>query len=599
MVTKADAEDASDVESEPESGFSVSEVSSDVQSVDSDDTKQEVDDHNQGSDDSSEDERPARNTVGEIPLEWYKDEEHIGYDREGQKIAKQKRRDRLDALLARNDSSKDWRAIYDEYNDEEIVLSKEELKMLKRIRDGQFPDVEIDPYEPENDWFSRHPAQHPIISAPTPKSSFIPSKSEAKKVVKLVRALRMGWLKPPTDKPRDEDGEEEEEPAYMMWQDDGLASDKTAIGLSYIPAPKPQLPGHEESYHPPQEYLPTEEERQAWELLDPEDRPAQLPSSYNSLREVPGYASFIKERFERCLDLYLCPRTRRRRPLVKDPESLVPQLPSPKDLRPFPTTLMLRYLGHTGSVLSIAPDPTGQWLASAAAGHSVFILPSGTGTEEVEAAAAQALSQVPSGDYFASVAPTGNTQAILVHQLSRQLTQNPFRKNKGRVVKVEFHPSKPFFFVATHNHVRVYNLVKQQLAKKLVAGSGIITALAIHPSGDHIIVGTEDKRLAWFDMDLSTKPYRIMRYHTSALTGISFHRTYPLFASSSTDASAHVFHGMVYQDLMTNPLIVPVKVLRDFQQSRQGGACDCKFHPTQPWIFVGGADGVTYLFGDQ
>lgn len=55
------------------------------------------------------------------------------------------------------------------------------------------------------------------------------------------------------------------------------------------------------------------------------------------------------------------------------------------------------------------------------------------------------------------------------------------------------------------------------------------------------------------------------------------------------------------QDLMTNPLIVPVKVLRDFQpqQSRQGGACDCKFHPTQPWMFVGGADGVVYLFGDQ
>lgn len=102
-------------------------------------------------------------------------------------------------------------------------------------------------------------------------------------------------------------------------------------------------------------YLATlQEERQAWELLDPEDRPAQLPSSFNSLREVPGYSSFIKERFERCLDLYLCPRTRRRRPLVKDPESLVPQLPSPKDLRPFPTTLMLRYQGHTGSVRAVA-----------------------------------------------------------------------------------------------------------------------------------------------------------------------------------------------------------------------------------------------------
>jgi len=29
-------------------------------------------------------------------------------------------------------------------------------------------------------------------------------------------------------------------------------------GLSYIPAPKPKLPGHEESYNPPKEYLPSE-----------------------------------------------------------------------------------------------------------------------------------------------------------------------------------------------------------------------------------------------------------------------------------------------------------------------------------------------------
>lgn len=33
--------------------------------------------------DSSEDERPDRNTIGAVPLEWYRDEEHIGYDRCG------------------------------------------------------------------------------------------------------------------------------------------------------------------------------------------------------------------------------------------------------------------------------------------------------------------------------------------------------------------------------------------------------------------------------------------------------------------------------------------------------------------------------------
>lgn len=45
-------------------------------------------------------------------------------------------------------------------------------------------------------------------------------------------------------------------------------------------------------------------------------------------------------------------------------------------------------------------------------------------------------------------------QSVLVHQLSKRASQNPFRKNRGRVVKVAFHPTKPFFFVATQNHVR-------------------------------------------------------------------------------------------------------------------------------------------------
>lgn len=52
-------------------------------------------------------------------------------------------------------------------------------------------------------------------------------------------------------------------------------------------------------------------------------------------------------------------------------------------------------------------------------------------------------------------------QAVLVHQLSKGSSQNPFRKNRGRVSRVLFHPTKPFFFVAAQNHVLLYNLAKQ------------------------------------------------------------------------------------------------------------------------------------------
>jgi hypothetical protein len=50
--------------------------------------------------------------------------------------------------------------------------------------------------------------------------------------------------------------------------------------------------------------------------------------------------------------------------LPADPEVLVPKLPKPQDLQPFPTLLSVRYTGHTKPVRSVAPDATGQWLLS-------------------------------------------------------------------------------------------------------------------------------------------------------------------------------------------------------------------------------------------
>jgi len=38
-----------------------------------------------------------------------------------------------------------------------------------------------------------------------------------------------------------------------------------------------------------------------------------VPQKYSSLRQVPAYPKFIKERFTRCMDLYLCPRARKMR----------------------------------------------------------------------------------------------------------------------------------------------------------------------------------------------------------------------------------------------------------------------------------------------
>lgn len=50
-----------------------------------------------------------RNTVGNIPMEWYKDYPHIGYDLDGKKIFKPIRnKDELDEFLDKMENPDYW-----------------------------------------------------------------------------------------------------------------------------------------------------------------------------------------------------------------------------------------------------------------------------------------------------------------------------------------------------------------------------------------------------------------------------------------------------------------------------------------------------------
>jgi len=70
------------------------------------------------------------------------------------------------------------------------------------------------------------------------------------------------------------------------------------------------------------------------------------------------------------------------------------------------------------------------------------------------------------GDYFVTVSPKAGAAAVLIHQLSKGNSQQPFSKAKGEAQVACFHPNKPFLFVATPQHVRVYHLVQQSMAKR-------------------------------------------------------------------------------------------------------------------------------------
>ncbi|CDM30076.1 hypothetical protein DTO013E5_8103 [Penicillium roqueforti] len=299
------------------------------------------------------------NTIGDIPLKFYDEYPHIGYDINGKKIMRPAKGEALDALLDSIEIPKGWTGLTDPKTGKPLQLSQEELELLRKVQMNEVPSEGYDPYEPLVEWFTSEQEIMPLSAAPEPKRRFVPSKHEQKRVMKLVKAIREGRILP-YKAPEDREDKEEELINYDLWADEVERPDH----VMHIPAPKLPPPGYEESYHPPAEYLPDNKERKEWEQTDPEDREKDfLPKDFGSLRRVPGYDNFVQEKFERCLDLYLAPRVRRSK-LNIDPESLLPKLPSPEELKPFPTACATVYRGHKGRVRSVNVDPTGIWLAT-------------------------------------------------------------------------------------------------------------------------------------------------------------------------------------------------------------------------------------------
>lgn len=537
-------------------------------------------------------------------------------------------------------------------------------------------------------YFTSIEEKMPLSAAPEPKRRFLPSKHEAKRVAKLVRAIKEGRIlpyKPPEE--RDKEQEQEEETHYDIWADE----EPQDPHVMHIPAPKLAPPGYDLSYNPPPEYLPTSEEKQAWEQTDPEEREKEyLPAKFDALRKVPGYGEFVKERFERCLDLYLAPRIRKNR-LNIDPNSLLPKLPRPEELKPFPTLCQTIFKGHEGRVRTVAFSPDGEWVASggddgtvrvwslnghqewiarlsteesvnvvrwrptkdtfilaAAAGEDLFfaipplvndlmekasreVLDAGfghaaNGVQGVNAngvkkeapakwarpgskledacvlvkatvrAPIKMLSWHRRGDFLCSVSPSGQRSSVAIHTLSKHLSQIPFRRLHGLAQAAHFHPLRPLFFVATQREIRCYDLQRQELVKAVQPGARWISGFDVHPGGDNLIVGSYDRRLLWHDLDLSSRPFKTMRFHTEAIRAVKYHRALPLFADASDDGTVQIFHGQIVNDLMESATIVPVKMLKGHKVVSNLGVMDIDWHPKHPWCLSAGADGTCRLW---
>ncbi|ODV67880.1 BOP1NT-domain-containing protein [Hyphopichia burtonii NRRL Y-1933] len=634
---------------------------------------------------------------------------HLGYDINGKRIMRPAKGSALDQLLESIDLPEGWTGLLDQNTGSSLKLTDEELELIRKIQANENTDQSINPYEPTIEWFTSKTEVMPVTAVPEPKRRFVPSKHEAKRVMKIVKAIRDGRIVPPSKVK--EEIEEKDKFNFDLWNKEDEVNDH----IMNLRAPKLPPPTNEESYNPPEEYLMNDEEKQKWLETAPIDREKNfIPQKYGSLRKVPGYEENIRERFERCLDLYLAPRVRHNK-LNIDPDSLIPELPSPKDLRPFPIRCSTIFEGHEARIRTISIDPQGLWLATGSddgsvriweiltgrqvhkiqlvdveenpedhidslewnpdsatgilgvvAGENIYLIvppifgfdienigrlriESGWGYDtfgnkkkggdiqvesddeetpkesnsnnEIKKEVAKwyppnseqsqlgisaiiqcrktikKLSWHRKGDYFVTVSPESKNTAVLIHQISKHLSQSPFKKLKGIIMDAKFHPFKPQLFVCSQRTIRIYDLSQQSLIKKLMPGARLLSNIDIHPRGDNLLAGSYDKRVLWHDLDLSSTPYKTLRYHEKAVRQIKFHKSnLPLFATASDDGSIHVFHGTVYDDLMTNPLLVPLKKLTGHKVINSLGVLDLIWHPKEAWLFSAGADGTARLW---
>lgn len=94
----------------------------------------------------SSDEEDIRNTVGNVPMKWYDEYDHLGYDWEGKKIPKPEKGDELDNFLKIMEDPDFWRTIKDPQTGRDVVLNEADIDLIVRIQKQKVPDAQFNEY---------------------------------------------------------------------------------------------------------------------------------------------------------------------------------------------------------------------------------------------------------------------------------------------------------------------------------------------------------------------------------------------------------------------------------------------------------------------
>ena len=126
-------------ESSDEDGSSDEEMASDNSNQDDEDAEQsnendkdnELSSYRNEYENDSSDEEDLRNTIGNVPEHWYDDEDHIGYNLDGNKIMKPAKGDELDNFLNKMDNPNFGITVHDPQTGQVIIPSFEILFFYK------------------------------------------------------------------------------------------------------------------------------------------------------------------------------------------------------------------------------------------------------------------------------------------------------------------------------------------------------------------------------------------------------------------------------------------------------------------------------------
>ncbi|GME99627.1 unnamed protein product [Ambrosiozyma monospora] len=143
--------------------------------------------------DSDDSDREELNPIGNIPISAYEEYPHIGYDVNGKRIMRPAKGSALDQLLESIDLPEGWTGLLDQNTGASLNLTEEELELIRKIEKNEVTD-ETNQYEPTIEWFTSQTEVMPLTAVPEPKRRFVPSKHEAKRIMKIVRAIREGRI---------------------------------------------------------------------------------------------------------------------------------------------------------------------------------------------------------------------------------------------------------------------------------------------------------------------------------------------------------------------------------------------------------------------